>query len=76
MKKIKYLVFASFIGTGFCGFQTQKPGLKTIQNVLQLAISKITEESSFIKGCSRTDTGVNAINMPFTFEINYQIEVI
>ncbi len=55
-----YKLTIQYDGTEYCGFQWQD-GLKTIQNELNLAISKIIKLKFSTMAASRTDTGVHAI---------------
>ena len=49
----------SYVGTNYHGWQVQKNAL-TVQEVFQKALHTVLKESTDIKGCSRTDTGVHA----------------
>lgn len=56
----KLLLYLSFTGTDFSGFQYQKKG-KTVQKEIENALKKIDFEPKIV-GCSRTDGGVHARN--------------
>lgn len=57
--KIKFEI--EYDGTKFCGWQKQE-GVKTVQGVLETAISKVFNgEMVTLYGSGRTDTGVHAI---------------
>ncbi len=57
----------SYVGTGFAGYQVQ-PGKLTVQSALQDAIEKVYGERYAVKGCSRTDAGVHALQYFATFD--------
>lgn len=50
----------AFDGSSFHGWQRQGGGLATVQQVLEEALSEITEGKVTLTGCSRTDAGVHA----------------
>jgi tRNA pseudouridine38-40 synthase len=54
-------------GSGFCGWQSQPDG-RTVQDVLQLALSQIAGESVSIIAAGRTDTGVHALEQVIHFD--------
>lgn len=58
-KKTKLVL--AYDGKDFCGWQVQKD-VPTVQGTLQDAIEKITGTWLPVCGCSRTDSGVHAIN--------------
>ncbi|BAI80462.1 tRNA pseudouridine synthase A [Deferribacter desulfuricans SSM1] len=53
-------------GTYFFGWQRQKD-LRTVQGVIEAALSKIYKSSINIVGSGRTDTGVHAVGQVFHF---------
>ncbi|MGL4991789.1 MAG: tRNA pseudouridine(38-40) synthase TruA [Sarcina sp.] len=57
MKNIKLKL--EYDGTDFCGWQIQ-PTERTVQQVLEIALEKITGEKIEVFGSSRTDSGVHA----------------
>ncbi len=57
MRKIKLTI--EYDGTNYHGWQVQK-NAKTVQEVIQNAISKLLGEEIGVTGCSRTDVGVHA----------------
>ena len=62
----------AFVGTGYAGWQRQKNGL-AIQEVLELAIAKVTKEPAKLIGCSRTDAGVHARHFVANFNTKAEI---
>ena len=57
---MKFLLKLSYLGGDFCGFQVQKNG-RTVQGELGTAAEKIFSRRCDISGCSRTDSGVHAL---------------
>ena len=57
---MKILIELSFVGTAFCGWQSQKNG-GSVQEVLTAAAEKLFGFPCDVTGCSRTDSGVHAI---------------
>ena len=62
----------AFVGSGYAGWQRQKNGL-AIQEVLECAIAKVTQEPAKLTGCSRTDAGVHARHFVANFHTNADI---
>ena len=56
---MKHLIYLSYLGTDYSGFQVQ-PNAKTVQAALQHAATKIFDTACGVSGCSRTDSGVHA----------------
>ncbi|MBT3922511.1 MAG: tRNA pseudouridine(38-40) synthase TruA [Nitrospina sp.] len=65
MKK-KYLLLVEYEGTAYHGWQIQLNGI-TIQEVLEKALSKITNAPTTVLSSGRTDAGVHAEAMPAHF---------
>ncbi len=63
----KYLLIIEFEGTAYCGWQVQKNGL-AIQEVVEKALSRITNSKTNVLSSGRTDAGVHAEGMPAHFE--------
>lgn len=70
MRNIKLII--EFDGSNFCGWQKQPKG-RTVQKVIETAISKSTGEDIIINGSSRTDAGVHAREMVANFFTNSTI---
>ncbi len=64
---MKYLLKLSYCGTDFAGFQVQ-PNANTVQAELMRAAEKIFTVPCKITGCSRTDSGVHALEYFATVE--------
>ncbi len=56
---MKALLWITYCGKDFCGFQVQ-PNRRTVQSVLQDAIQALFGVRYDVVGCSRTDSGVHA----------------
>ncbi|MBQ8140439.1 MAG: tRNA pseudouridine(38-40) synthase TruA [Clostridia bacterium] len=56
---MKILLYISFLGTNYCGYQAQKNG-NTVQQTLCAAAERVFGFPCDITGCSRTDSGVHA----------------
>jgi len=57
---MKHLLYLSYLGTNYCGFQVQPNG-NTVQAELQKAATRLFCAACGITGCSRTDSGVHAL---------------
>ncbi|SDK38761.1 tRNA pseudouridine38-40 synthase [Maridesulfovibrio ferrireducens] len=66
MKRIKITI--AYDGTKFCGWQIQ-PGVRTVQNELEKAISRITGAPVRVYGSGRTDSGVHALGQVVHFTL-------
>lgn len=61
-------------GTNYAGWQSQK-GVRTLQDTLQQALSRILGEPIILTGCSRTDAGVHARGHVSHFDTRGRIPV-
>lgn len=55
----RYFIHLAYNGASYNGWQTQ-PGLPTVQQTLETALSTLLRRSVAVVGCGRTDTGVHA----------------
>ncbi len=55
-------------GADFHGFQVQPNGVKTVQQVLEMALSKVADEQITLVCAGRTDAGVHATNQVIHFD--------
>lgn len=69
---MKILLELTYNGAGFAGYQVQ-PGKVTVQSAIQDAIEAVYGERYPVKGCSRTDAGVHALQYFATFETGKNI---
>lgn len=60
-------------GTDFFGFQTQEPGVRTVQTDLKECIEKIFNHPVKINAAGRTDTGVHALGQVVSFKTTGRI---
>ena len=54
-----YKITIEYLGKGFVGWQIQKKG-RSIQAIIESALTKVLKSKIKINGSGRTDTGVNA----------------
>ncbi len=59
-------------GTDYHGWQYQENGI-TVQQTVEEALSDLTGESIRVTGCSRTDSGVHALDFVMNFHTNSSI---
>lgn len=71
---MKHLLRLSYLGTSYCGFQVQPNG-NTIQAELQNAATKLFCTACGITGCSRTDSGVHALEYYAVLEEHGDTEI-
>lgn len=62
-----YLICISYDGTEFCGYQVQDNG-RTVGGVMLKALQRVFGEVVNMAGCSRTDSGVHALNYFISFK--------
>ena len=67
-----YQIRVEYLGTNFVGWQFQKNGL-SVQEVLEIALSKYLKEKVRITGSGRTDSGVHASEQSAHFKIKKKI---
>ncbi|MBO4429617.1 MAG: tRNA pseudouridine(38-40) synthase TruA [Clostridia bacterium] len=66
---MKYLLKLSYLGTSFAGFQVQRGSDKrTVQGELCRAARELFGTECKVTGCSRTDSGVHALEYAATLE--------
>lgn len=70
MKRIRLIV--AYDGTNYCGWQVQPNGI-TIEEVINLALSKLLGVPIRIIGASRTDSGVHALGNVAVFDTDTRI---
>ena len=62
-----FLICISYDGTEFCGYQIQDNG-RTVGGVMLTALKRVFGEVLNVSGCSRTDSGVHALNYFISFK--------
>jgi tRNA pseudouridine38-40 synthase len=60
------LLTLAYDGTDFHGYQRQE-GLRTVQEVVEYALARVDPEASKLRACSRTDSGVHALDQKVSF---------
>ena len=71
--KYNYQLIIEYLGTSFAGWQIQK-NEKTIQGVIQIALSKAFNSKIKVIGAGRTDAGVHALGQSANFFLNNKIK--
>ena len=56
----RFAIELEYDGSGFAGTQTQRAGLRTLQDVLTLAAGRLEDRDCFVRLSSRLDAGVSA----------------
>ena len=69
---MKYLINIMYDGTNFYGFQRLK-GKRSVQEVIEDALSIINKSKVEIKGAGRTDRGVHAYGQKASFSLDVNI---
>lgn len=69
---MRILLTVSYDGTDFCGYQIQPNG-RTVEEVLNTAIEKLTGEKVKSIASGRTDSGVHALCQKVHFDTNFSI---
>ncbi len=77
---MRYFVHIGYKGSRYCGWQRQ-PDKLSVQEVLELALSRIFKRPLTIFGCGRTDSGVHAsqfffhidIETPWNFDLFFRL---
>ena len=64
--KYNYQIIIEYLGKNYVGWQIQKNG-KSIQGLIQKAISKTIKKKIKLVGSGRTDAGVNAVGQSANF---------
>lgn len=64
----RWVMGIEFLGTNYRGWQTQQAGVKSVQQTLEQAISRVANHPVELHGAGRTDAGVHATNMIAHFD--------
>lgn len=70
---MKYLITLSYDGSKFYGFQRLKND-KSVQRILEQALTKINKTEVLVKGAGRTDRGVHALGQCASFSLDIKID--
>lgn len=66
----RYKLTVEYCGDNYCGFQKQKNiPQKSVEEVLEESIFKLSQEKTKIVACGRTDAGVHAIGQVVHFDL-------
>ena len=66
----RFAIGIEFCGMAYRGWQTQQPGVPSVQETLERVLSKVANEPIILHGAGRTDAGVHATNMVAHFDTN------
>ena len=69
----RYFIHLAYNGANYNGWQTQ-PGLPTVQQTLEEALSTLLRTPIAVVGCGRTDTGVHASDFYVHFDTHVDID--
>lgn len=70
---MRYFIHLAYNGANYCGWQTQ-PGLPTVQQTLEQALTTLLRQPTPIVGCGRTDTGVHASDFYAHFNATDEVD--
>lgn len=65
---MRYAIGIDFNGRGYRGWQTQQPGVKSVQETLEKAIGRVANHPVTVIAAGRTDAGVHASGMIAHFD--------
>ena len=65
----RYFIHMAYDGSNYCGWQIQADD-RTIQQVLEHALSTLLKQNIPVTGAGRTDTGVHASYFVAHFDLN------
>lgn len=68
----RYQVILAYDGTDFKGFQRQAGGARTVQGVIEAALSQLGWQGASILAAGRTDTGVHASGQVIAFDLEWR----
>lgn len=66
----RWAIAVEFDGRAFRGWQTQQPGVSSVQETLEAAISRVANHKVIVHGAGRTDAGVHGSGMIAHFDSN------
>ncbi|MDF2445643.1 MAG: tRNA pseudouridine(38-40) synthase TruA [Moraxellaceae bacterium] len=65
---MRYAIGVDFNGRGYRGWQTQQPGVASVQETLEKAIAKVADHAVTVIAAGRTDAGVHGAGMVAHFD--------
>lgn len=71
---MKLALGVEYLGTQFHGWQLQKSGIRTVQLVVEGALSKVADKKIRVHCSGRTDAGVHALEQVIHFETDVKRE--
>lgn len=71
---MKLALGVEYLGTQFHGWQLQKSGIRTVQLVVEEALSKVADKKIRVHCSGRTDAGVHALEQVIHFETDVKRE--
>ncbi|SMN11220.1 tRNA pseudouridine synthase A [uncultured Candidatus Thioglobus sp.] len=71
---MKIALGVEYLGTNFHGWQLQKSGIRTVQEVVEKALSKVADHPVRVFCSGRTDAGVHAVEQVIHFETKVERE--
>lgn len=69
----RYFIHLAYNGASYFGWQTQ-PGLPTVQQTLEEALTTLLRQTTAVVGCGRTDTGVHASDFYAHFDAGERLD--
>ena len=67
-RKVRIILGVEYDGSAFFGWQWQEGGLRTVQDAVQKAASKVANHLVTVICTGRTDTGVHALEQVVHFD--------
>jgi tRNA pseudouridine38-40 synthase len=64
----RFAVGIEFCGMNYRGWQTQQPGVPSVQETIEKVLSTVANEPIVLHGAGRTDAGVHATNLVAHFD--------
>lgn len=71
--KFRYKIILEYLGAGFAGWQRQADAL-SLQQLIEEAIYKFSNENVLVTAAGRTDAGVHAYGQVATFDLTKEFE--
>ncbi|HEX6591033.1 MAG TPA: tRNA pseudouridine(38-40) synthase TruA [Moraxellaceae bacterium] len=65
---MRFAIGVDYNGRGYRGWQTQQPGVKSVQETLEAAIARVANEKVTVIAAGRTDAGVHGSGMIAHFD--------